>query len=271
MLEADRRATRKGSIRMKDLRASILALAICLAACNGQQGGNAQSSASAAAGTEAPSSAPAAAFTDIQNSDSAQAINDLAALGVLDQTSGAFRPDDPISRADFVRWLVKANNAIVKEADYHIHTAHGGPATFVDVPASDPDFGYIQGLSNAGYVIGVDATHFAPQKPLTREQMIYIKACLDEHGDIKTTGGALDYVRNTFNDASKMTYKFVGGIYEDRSAMTTTTFARVYGATKSFSPQQSVTRGEAAVALSMMRGEWVRSAAAALGRTPPPQ
>lgn len=251
----------------------LLTIAVVLTGCTGkQQTSGGQPSTSPTAAAAATATTAAAAFTDISGYDGAQAIDDLAALGVLDATSGAFKPNDPITRAEFVRWLVKAQNAIIPDSQYHIHLAQPGTkATFVDVSSAYPDFGYIQGLANSGYVIGVDLTHFAPDKPITREQMIFIKACVDERSDIKTTSGAIDDVRAKYSDYPKIVPKYVGAIYEDMSAETTRTFSRVYGSTKQFEPQQPVTRGEAAVALSVMRGEWNRSAAEALGRTAPPQ
>jgi len=150
-----------------------------------------------------------------------------------------------------------------------VSSAESKNAAFADVPASNPNFKYIQGLANSGFVIGIDGTHFAPQKPLTREQMIYIKACADERQDIKTNGQALS-VLDSFSDGSKINKRFLGAVYEDQSASTTGTFHRVYGTTKLFQPQQAVTRTEAAEALSVMKGEWARSAAEVLGRSPSP-
>lgn len=219
------------------------AMAGALAACSGNQGSNSAASPSPGAQSVAATGSPAtvAAFTDINGYDGAQQINDLAALGVFDQTSGAFKPNDPITRRDFVRWLVKANNAIVKDPSYHVRLAQGNTATFVDVPAGDPDFKYIQGLADSGYVIGVDKSHFAPNKKLTREQMIYVKASLDEHHTI-TTSPDKGQRPTSYTDMSKALFK----------------------------PQDPVTRGDAALALSVMKGEWPISAAATLGRTPYP-
>lgn len=253
--------------------ASVLFLVVllCLSGCSSQKGTqNPQQSAAPENSTTptASTSSVAASFTDISGSDSAQAINDLAALGVFTQTTGAFNPDQPIMRSEFVEWLIKANNAIVQESQYHIHLAPSGEKpTFVDMPTTNPYFRYVQGLADAGYVIGVDATHFAPDKPLTREQMIGITASVNEHSNIPSGG---DSSVAQFSDASQIGYKFIGAISEDGSARTTQTFSRVYGSTKMFRPLQDVTRGEAAVALSKMRGEWNRSAAEALGRTAPP-
>jgi hypothetical protein len=94
--------------------------------------------ASAAASTSsAATSAPLskAAFTDINGADGADAIRQLAFLGVLDNTSGQFRPHDPISRAEYVRWLVRANNAyFTTHPEKRIRLAETGQATFLDVP-----------------------------------------------------------------------------------------------------------------------------------------
>lgn len=227
------------------------------------------STPAAIAGATASSAALAVGFTDINGYDGAQKIKDVAALGILDSTSGAFRPNDSITRAEFARWLVKAQNKI-PEPGYQLRLAQSGPATFSDVPVSNPDFPYIQGLANAGYVIGVDGSHFSPARPLTREQMIYLKAQVDERADIKTTGGAVTTIQETYSDFSKIGNKYIGAIYEDRSAGTTQTFNRVYQNTKTFGPQLPVTRGEAAIAVSEMKGEWPVTAAQALKRTPSP-
>src|SRR5579864_2326301 len=131
----------------------------------------------------APAPAAAAAFTDIGGIFAEQTIKDMASLGVFDSTGGEFKPNAPITRAEFVRWLVKANNAYYKDTpDQQIRAAESGTPTFVDMPATNPDFKYIQGMANAGYVIGTDATHFPPDRPITREEMIAIKASRDEHG-----------------------------------------------------------------------------------------
>lgn len=200
------------------------------------------------------------AYTDIHGTDAEQAIKDLGALGVFDSTSGAFRSNDPITRGEFVRWAVRANNAIFSEREYRIRLPQTATATFADVPATDRNFKYIQALADAGYAVGTDATHFGPDEALTREQMIAIKASMDERTYVQTNGQAMAVI-GTFSDGASIDRRFLGAVYEDSSAATTRTFNRVYGSSAVFQPRKVVTRGEAALALSVMRGEWPRSAA----------
>jgi hypothetical protein len=209
-------------------------------------------------------------FTDIGSDFGRQAITDLGQLGVLDTKSGAFNPSQPITRAEFVRWLVKADNIYFQNDPAHqIRLAQAGPATFVDVPTTYADFPYIQGLANAGYVIGLDATHFGPTQPLTREQMIGIKASLDEGANIQPVDPSFlkGWLPGQFTDGSTISMHFASAIHEDYSVRTTNNIARVWGSLKTFKPTASVTRSEAAVAISQIGSG---SAAVALGRTPPP-
>ncbi len=224
------------------------------------------------AGSPAPTGTPAVpvrqvSFTDINGDFGQQQIQDEAALGILDSASGAFKPNAPITRAQFVRWLVKANNIYFKDTvSKQIRLARTGPALFVDVPVHNPDFPYIQGLANAGYVIGIDKTHFAPNRPLTREELLAIKAPVDEGGNIKAESGMKMYLEN-FSDADKINPQYMSAIHEDESVRTTRNIARIWGTLKALSPKKPVTRSEAAIAIWEINDG---SAAVALGRSAPP-
>jgi hypothetical protein len=210
-------------------------------------------------------------FTDINGDPGQQAVTDLAALGVLDSTGGTFRPNDPIMRVDFVRWLVKADNVYFKNDPAHqIRLSHGTTSTFLDVRANNPDYPYVQGLANAGYAIGIDSVHFAPDQPLTREQMIGIKAAVDEGGAIGSGDANVltSWLMGQFSDAASIDDEYANAIHKDYSARTTNNIERVWGTIKTFRPAQAVTRSEAAIALSEIG---TGSAAVALGRTAAPK
>ena len=55
-------------------------------------------------------------------------------------------------------------------------------SSFSDLASSDPDFRYVQGLSDAGIAVGFPDKSFKADQPLTREQMIAIKSGLDRGG-----------------------------------------------------------------------------------------
>ncbi len=260
-----------------------LCLVASLVACSGnqQQQSSATSSPTATSAATAASAAPMAAatstptagpsvfavsFTDINGVYGQQAIVDLGQLGVLDSTSGAFRPSVPITRAQYVRWLVKADNVYFKNDPAHqIRLAQGGPATFKDMPPNNPDFAYIQGLANSGFVIGLDATHFRPNQSLTREQMIGIKASVDEGSNIGEEDEHL--FRTRFTDGAQISPHFVTAVAEEYSVRTTQDVSRIWGMIRVFRPTALVTRSEAAIGISEIGSG---SAAVALGRTPPP-
>jgi hypothetical protein len=207
---------------------------------------------SGAAATAAPTppatlAVAAASFTDIDNSAARDEILDLARLGVFERTSGAFEPTRPITRAEFVRWLVRANNAMRKEKD--IRLAESDTATFSDVPPSHPDFKYIQGMANAGIVIGYDETTFKPDRSLSREELIAIKCGLDQ--------GGVQYKSNSYSeielvwhwsDARKVSRRYLDAMYSE-DFNSAKNVDRTFGAIKMLKPQQAVTRSEAAICM----------------------
>lgn len=136
-----------------------------------------------------PSATASKGFTDIAGAFGEKEIKDLVKVGVLDTSSGTFNPTKPITRAEFIEWLVKSNNAIRPKKDF-IRTAEPGtPSSFTDLAESNPYFKYIQGMADAGWTIGFPDKTFKPDGILTREQMIGIKNPIDwnsEHYDSYT-------------------------------------------------------------------------------------
>lgn len=283
-------ATRTANEALMKLRwIFILAIvpAFALGACSGGNGTSSQTASPAPSpgatvligasptmagtplGTAGPSVAvKQVAITDINGDFGEQAIKDEAALGILNTTTGPFRPNAPITRAQFVRWLVTANNIYFKDSPgKQIRLAKTGPAQFVDVPVSNPRYPEIQGLANAGYVIGIDSKHFAPNRPITREEMLAIKDPVDEGQAIKMDTGMAEFDLQRFSDVKQINKRYVGAIDEDRSVRTTQNIARIWGSIKALMPRKSVTRSEAAIAIWEI-GDG--NAAVALGRTAPP-
>src|SRR5262249_41142818 len=117
----------------------------------------------------------------------------------------------------------------------------GTKPAFTDVPNSDPDFKYIEGMNDAGWSIGFKDGTFRPDAQLTREQMISIKTPLDKPfkptGDLGFTMKWTDYEK-----ISKDFYEVM--CWESYSYGN---WKRLYGTTKTCLPQKPVTRAEAAV------------------------
>jgi hypothetical protein len=209
--------------------------------------------AASPAASGAASAAPAVvvSFTDVKGIFAETQINDLAQLGVFDVTSGTFQPNGTLTRSEFVRWLVKANNALYQaDPSKQIRPAQGSEQTFTDVPPSHPDYKYVQALANAGFVVGIDEKHFAPDENLTREQMIGIKVPVDLGGDPhKNTGLADVHEAYPFTDDGKISKRYYDAIYGDYFDGSKN-IPRVFGQMKTFQPQRTVTRSEAALCLA---------------------
>jgi S-layer homology domain len=212
------------------------------------------------------------AFTDLNQAPAElqQYVTDLANLGALplrsanptdaankssSQSSQPFKPNQAIARREYARWLVTANNLIYTSQpsrQIRLGTAAEKPA-FVDVPASDPDFGTIQGLANAGLISsslsGEPAAAFRPDAPLTREEMILWKVPVDIRRSLPTTN--LDAVQQTwgFQDAPKIEPKALRAVLADYQNGDLANIRRSFGYTTLFQPQKTVTRAEAAAAL----------------------
>ncbi len=285
------------------LRTSALLVlaAVGLAACSG---GNGQSQATASpqpsptvaapaspAATTAAAAAPATIatptptlnptaaihYTDIAGIFAENAIKQEAQLGVFgNATSGKFNPYGNVPRAEYVRWLVVANNIYFKtQPDKQIRLAEANSdSSFVDVPKSNPDFKYIQGMVNSGFVIGIDKKHFAPDRPLTREEMIAILMSRDANSSPLPNAGppsTWNYssgggtIAVDFSDRDKVSKPYWGAFQLNNgwgNSLAVQEIKRVYGNTKIFYPQKTVTRADTAVALQVIDQ---KSAASLLG------
>jgi uncharacterized protein YcfL len=188
------------------------------------------------------------AFEDIKGVAAEKEITQLGQLGVFDTTTGKFTPQKPITRAEFVRWLVRANNAMFAGTpDKILRLPETGKATFSDVPPTHPDFRYIQGMTDAGYVIGYDEKTFKPTQTLTREEMLAIKAALDHRGPFNSyTGGS----PGSWTDSDTISKKYWAALHFESVLQNKANIGRTFGTIKTLKPQAPVTRAEAAVYIS---------------------
>jgi S-layer homology domain len=261
---------------------TLLALCFALTACsrsensNGTAEASASPEASASASETAPEStstalesaspAPAVqattvAYTDLSGTFGQKQITDLAALGVFGPPTGTFNPNGSITRADFVKWLVQANNAIfANDPDKVIRKSQVTKSAYPDVAPSHPDFAYIQGMYDAGFAIGFPDKTFKPDAPLTREQMIAIKEAVDRGGVDKYYVSFWDSTTPDWKDKAQINKQFRGAIGEDsgldrqavaqaQQQLVIGNVPRTFGAIAMLRPQQPVTRGEAALIL----------------------
>ena len=151
----------------------------------------------------------------------------MVSLGLMSgDENGDLRPNDPITRAEFVTIINRA---------FGYHRTAGIP--FRDVPesawyAEDVDIAYTE-----GYIAGTTPTTFSPEQSITREEAAFILA---RNLMMQSAVGADD----TFTDSREISTWSRGLV---------TTAAR-YGLVSgypdgSFQPQQNITRGEASIIL----------------------
>jgi S-layer homology domain len=222
---------------------------------------SAAATAAMASPIAAGASASTVAYTDIASTIGQKQISDLAALGVFGPATGAFNPNGPLTRAEFVKWLVQANNAIwASVPEKQIHPSQGTTSSYPDVATSHPDFPYIQGMYDAGFAVGFPDKTFKPAQRLTREQMIAIKESVDRGGVDKYYVSFWQNTTPDWKDKNQINKQFQGAIAEDwgvdryavaqgRPTFVIGNVPRTFGAIAMLRPQQAVTRAEAAVML----------------------
>jgi len=192
-------------------------------------------------------------------------IQDLAGLGVLsvpvnaaktNRATNEFQPNTNVTRRQYARWLVAANNAMYGNSPSK-QIRLGVPenkSAFSDVSTTDPDFGVIQGLAEAGLIpspLSGDSTQvlFRPDAPLTREQLLLWKVPVDTRQGLPNA--SLDAVKQTwgFQDAAKIDPKALRAVLADYQNGEQSNIRRAFGYTTLFQPKKAVTRAEAAAAL----------------------
>nr|WP_328803384.1 S-layer homology domain-containing protein [Paenibacillus silvestris] len=117
-------------------------------------------------------------FVDLNNHWAKGDVEYLASkLLVNGVEAGRFAPEGTISRAEFSALLVRGLGLSVKES--------GGSARFVDVPESAWYASAVNTAVASGMVSGIGANLFAPNAPITREEMAVVIAralTLTNHG-----------------------------------------------------------------------------------------
>ena len=169
-----------------------------------------------------------------------------------------FRPNEPISRREFARWLVQANNRLHEsQSSKQIRLANPFvEPVFEDVSQTDPDFRMIQGLAEAGLISSplssaTDPSNalFRGDAPLTRETLIAWKISLDVRKGLPDA--TVETIQETwgFQDATNITPRMLRAVAADYQNGDRANLRRAFGYTLLFQPQKSVTRAEAAAAL----------------------
>ncbi|WP_167577922.1 Ig-like domain-containing protein [Ammoniphilus sp. YIM 78166] len=102
-------------------------------------------------------------FRDVQQHWAQTAIERLAYYGILNGfADGTFRPDQSVTREQFVTMLISAKQTTLKKAQ----------SSFTDVPANHWSAAFITTAMEQGIIVKSDyGTHFHPQQAISREEM----------------------------------------------------------------------------------------------------
>jgi hypothetical protein len=166
------------------------------------------------------------------------------------------KPNKIVTRREYARWLVAANNQIYasRQAKQIRLAVDSSEPAFSDIPKTDPDFSAIQGLAEAGVIPSslsgeTKDVKFRPDAPLTRETMILWKVPLDTRQVLPTAN--IEGVKEKwgFQDASKIDSQASRAVLADFNNGDLANIRRVFGFTTLFQPKKSVTRAEAAASL----------------------
>ena len=173
----------------------------------------------------------------------------------LDRLQGLQDPNQIVTRRQFARWLVSANNQLFQNRPaWQVRSANvSSQPLFTDVPTTDPDFSTIQGLAEAGILpsrlTGNNSPTFSPDGPLTRETMVLWKVPLDLRRPLPPA--TVETVQKAwgFLDATKVDAQALRAIAADRENGELSNIRRVFGFTTLLQPKKPITQGEAAAAL----------------------
>ncbi len=218
-----------------------------------------------------PNQTNSGTFSDLNQApaDLRPYIRDLAELEIVtaapagekegeDQPSATnhFQPNQPITRREFARWLVEANNTIyADEAKERIRLAvEASNPAFEDVPKSDPDFAVIQVLAEVGLVPSslagnATAVNFRPDAPLTRQDLLLWKVPLDTRQALPSA--TVEAVQEAwgFQDAGKISPAALRAVLADHQNGDFANIPRAFGYTTLLQPEKAATRAEAAAVL----------------------
>ena len=192
-----------------------------------------------------------------------QPLESVAALGILTPYTGKanveltkFAPNEVITRGEYARWLIAANNRYYSDdpgKKIYVAAKTNQPA-FKDVKANHPDFEAIQSLAEAGLIpsrLTEDSTNlsFRPDAPLIREDLVTWKVPLDTRKSLPKA--SIEAIEESwgFQDAADIDSCAVSALYAVYQNGDRSNIRRILGYTMIFQPKKAVTRAEAAASL----------------------
>ncbi|HEY9807002.1 MAG TPA: S-layer homology domain-containing protein, partial [Candidatus Obscuribacterales bacterium] len=187
---------------------------------------------------------PAAAqtkFNDLQNHWAQNCVEHLAEQKIISgYPDGSFRPNAPVTRAEFATMVVKAFPGAVNA------TLPNSPIQFIDVPAKYWAAQSINQASAAGFLTGYPGRVFKPSQNIPRAQVLVALA-----GGLgyKAAQPVATTLSTNFNDVQAIPDYARNAI----AAATEKQIVVNYPNAKSLNPTQTATRADVAAAICQSR------------------
>ncbi len=126
-----------------------------------------------AAGVSAEETVAAPVFTDITGLSCEEAVNHLAAVGIVNgRSEGIYAPNEGLTRAEMTAIILRAFGADDVEPI----------EKFKDVPTTHWAYNYVETAYKMGIINGMTATTFAPEGAVTYEQAVKMLVCAVNNG-----------------------------------------------------------------------------------------
>lgn len=205
-------------------------------------------------------------FADIEDDPAEDVIRGLGDLGVFGYAEGHFSPDSPVLRGEFIIWLVRANNIFWRDtpSKWVRLAALDEPQRYLDVPPYERSFPYVNGMLNAGYPLGFDTRDLHYQSDMSREHLVLVRngLCLGAEAVLPDPVLVDEHrvrLRSFLDDADLVTEEYVPAVLADLTEGTTIKLA--FDESDTLCPKKIVTRREAALSVSEVRGRTYKQAA----------
>ncbi|QLE54473.1 fasciclin domain-containing protein [Nostoc sp. TCL26-01] len=183
-----------------------------------------------------PSTTTTANFTDVSSDYWAQPfIQALAARNIISGfPDGTFKPNQPVSRAEFATLIQKAfNQQPVRQI---------GASGFTDVPTNFWASAAIREAYETGFLSGYPGNVFRPNQQIPRVQAI---VALSNGLNLASSDAASSVLSNSYTDAATIPNYAVNGVAGATQANVVVNYPNV----KQLNPSVSLTRAEAAALL----------------------
>ncbi len=170
-------------------------------------------------------------FSDIQNHWAQDCIKQLSQRNLISgYPDGSFRPNAPVTRAEFAALLRKAfpNAAPIRNA-----------ITFVDVPSNHWANQAIQAVYRAGFLSGYPDRTFKPNQQIPRVQTFVAMVSGLKYSPTKTPS---ETIKKYFDDGLEIPSYAINAIASATERYLVVNYPNV----RRFNPNQNATRGEVA-------------------------